>query len=90
MTRRVCIALGAAFALVAAAVIAIRGRARPAAQDEHHPSRPGEGVVSARELDGLTRDQLYARARAENVPGRSKMNKAELRDALADLSANGR
>ena len=32
---------------------------------------------------GRTRDQLYAEARARNVPGRSKMNKAELEQALS-------
>jgi DNA end-binding protein Ku len=89
MTRRVYIALASAIALVVAAV-ALRTRARRAAQDEPGQSPRPEGVVSARELDRLTRDELYARARAENVPGRSKMKKAELRDALADLSPNGR
>lgn len=44
---------------------------------------PLEGVRHAHPLDELTRDELYARARARDIPGRSKMNKAELRRALA-------
>jgi uncharacterized protein (TIGR02271 family) len=34
-------------------------------------------------LDGLTRDELYARARQLGIPGRSKMSKAHLRRAVA-------
>ena len=34
------------------------------------------------ELGDLTRDELYKRAQAEEVPGRSTMTNEELRDAL--------
>ena len=33
-------------------------------------------------LDGLTRDELYGLAQERDIPGRSKMKKDELRDAL--------
>jgi DNA end-binding protein Ku len=34
------------------------------------------------DLESLTKEQLYERAQAEDVPGRSEMTKAELIDAL--------
>jgi DNA end-binding protein Ku len=34
-------------------------------------------------LDGLSREQLYERAQAEDVPNRSKMSKEELVEALS-------
>jgi hypothetical protein len=37
---------------------------------------------STRELDSLTRDELYRRAQAQDIPGRSSMSKEELHDAL--------
>ena len=40
------------------------------------------------ELDTLSRDELYQRAQAEDLPGRSNMNKDELRDALDEDAAN--
>ena len=40
------------------------------------------------ELDTLSRDELYKRAQAEDLPGRSNMNKDELRDALDEDAAN--
>jgi DNA end-binding protein Ku len=36
------------------------------------------------ELEGLSRDELYERAQKEEVPGRSKMSRKELVEALAD------
>jgi DNA end-binding protein Ku len=36
------------------------------------------------ELDGLSRDELYERAQAEEIPGRTKMSKKELVDALTE------
>jgi DNA end-binding protein Ku len=36
-----------------------------------------------RELDRLSRDQLYERAQKQGIPGRTKMSKKELADALA-------
>ena len=36
------------------------------------------------ELDGLSRDELYRRAQAEEIPGRTKMSKKELVKALTE------
>ena len=36
------------------------------------------------ELDGLSRDELYKRAQKEKVPGRTKMSKKELVEALSE------
>ena len=55
-------------------------RAAPAPVADPVPAPPSEPG-----LDGLTRDELYERARAADIPGRSKMNKAQLRDALSGL-----
>ncbi len=38
--------------------------------------------MSERSLDTLTRDELYELARERDIPGRSRMKKDELRDAL--------
>jgi hypothetical protein len=40
------------------------------------------GLRSHRGSGGRTRDQLYAEARHKGIEGRSKMNKAELEDAV--------
>jgi len=40
------------------------------------------GLRSHRGPGGRTRDQLYNEARQKNIPGRSKMSKAELERAL--------
>jgi hypothetical protein len=40
------------------------------------------GLRSHRGRGGRTRDQLYNEARAKNIKGRSKMNKAELERAV--------
>ncbi|HYH59677.1 MAG TPA: Rho termination factor N-terminal domain-containing protein [Thermoleophilaceae bacterium] len=87
MKTRLWIALGMIAAVVA--VIAARRRGQRA------PDEPGapEGVVSARPLDELTRDELYEEARRLDVPGRSTMKKAELRHAVGAAAAvqrNGR
>lgn len=39
--------------------------------------------TKAREKQSETRDELYAQARRRDIPGRSKMTKAELQRALA-------
>ncbi len=36
------------------------------------------------ELDELSRDELYKRAQKEKVPGRTKMSKKELVEALSE------
>ena len=41
------------------------------------------GLRSHHGAGGRTRDQLYEEARKKNVPGRSKMNKAQLEKALS-------
>ena len=81
LTRRLWIALLSAIALFALSLA--RRRRSHATSDPEPKATRHEGVVAARELEGLTRDELYARARAEDLPGRSKMNKAELQRALA-------
>ena len=46
--------------------------------------------ASRSELDSLSRDELYKRAQAEDLAGRSSMNKEELHDALVpDLKKTG-
>jgi hypothetical protein len=48
----------------------------------------GASEGASAHLDLLSRDELYARARAADVPGRSTMRKDELVDALrAELEA---
>jgi DNA end-binding protein Ku len=44
-------------------------------------ARDGDG---REELEGLSRDELYERAQKEHVPGRSKMSRKELVEALAE------
>ena len=82
-TRTALLALAAVAALAAALLGPIRRRR----DGGHAPEVPGERVVAERELDGLTRDELYERARAIDLPGRSRMKKAELLRALADAGS---
>ena len=79
--RKVALVVLAAFAVFAAAVAILRRgqRERPAPTER---AAPTEGVVSERSLDTLTRDELYELARERDIPGRSRMKKDELRDAL--------
>ena len=44
----------------------------------------GSGSDDGEELDDLDRDELYARAKREQIPGRSKMGRKELVAALKD------
>jgi hypothetical protein len=60
------------------------GEARQASRtstDDISSGRRG-GLRSHRGPGGRTRDQLYNEARARNIPGRSKMTKAELERAV--------
>jgi len=41
------------------------------------------GLRSHRGAGGRTRDQLYDEAKRKNIKGRSKMNKAELEEAVS-------
>jgi ferritin-like metal-binding protein YciE len=44
--------------------------------------------AASRDLDDLTREQLYERARELDVSGRSRMSKAELKQAVAERSGS--
>ena len=57
-----------------------RTSARTSTQDISSGRRGG--LRSHRGAQGRTRDQLYEEARRKNVPGRSKMTKAELQRAV--------
>jgi hypothetical protein len=81
MRRAVLVALAACAAFAAAVAILRRGRPQPPPAPPEG-TEPAEGVVSERSLDALTRDELYELARAQDIPGRSRMKKDELRDAL--------
>jgi DNA end-binding protein Ku len=48
-------------------------------------ARDGDG---REELDGLSREELYERAQKEQVPGRSKMSRKELVEALAESDSD--
>lgn len=62
----------------------------PSAQaDEKHTNTSAESATNAAERRRLaegyeTRADLYAEAKRRGIEGRSKMTKAELRDALRD------
>lgn len=62
-------------------------RAKPAAERGKEKKRPtsqrGTGKRRSAELEGLSRDELYERARKLDLPGRSRMSKAELAKAIA-------
>lgn len=59
---------------------------RSLAQDEDGPAAAAasEPTATAEDLDGLTRAELYERAQALDVPGRSSMNKAALAAAVGE------
>jgi len=62
---------------------------QPARESERPPKGHSNGMSARRgksrraELKALSRDQLYERARELDIPGRSRMNKAELAEAVA-------
>lgn len=80
MRRIALVVLAVLAAFVAAVAILRRAQAERSAPVER--SAPAEGVVSETSLDTLTRDELYELARERDIPGRSRMKKHELRDAL--------
>ncbi|HET8727334.1 MAG TPA: DUF6496 domain-containing protein [Alphaproteobacteria bacterium] len=51
--------------------------------DRRYPGARSEAGRSRRDGSEKTRSELYAEARKRQIPGRSKMNKAELQRALA-------
>ncbi len=69
----------AVLAAVIAALVAMR-RLRTA---------PDQGIAPDNPLDTMTRDELYELARERDIPGRSKMNKTELRAALSRAGRSG-
>jgi Rho termination factor-like protein len=77
--RRLLISLAAVVAFVAAAVAIVRSRG----------ASPGQGIVSERPLDAMTRDELYELAREHDITGRSRMKKTELRAALSRAGRSG-
>ena len=77
--RKLSVIALALLAAVAAFVLAVR-QLRAAHQ---------ERVVSETPLDTMTRDELYGLAREHDIPGRSKMNKPELRTALSRAARSG-
>jgi len=46
---------------------------------ERRVATDGDGAA---ELDELNKDELYHRAQEQDIPGRSQMNKEELKEAL--------
>jgi hypothetical protein len=77
--RRLLLPALAALGALAAVLLAVR--VLRSAADER--------VVSERPLDALTRAELYELAREHDIPGRSKMNKPELRTALSRAARSG-
>ena len=57
------------------------GEASRTSLDDISSGRRG-GLRSHRGAGGRTRDQLYNEARQKNIPGRSKMSKAQLEEAV--------
>lgn len=57
-----------------------RGPSDPQARGGRDTNRPTAGGV---DVEGNTRDELYERAKALDVKGRSKMSKLELAQAIA-------
>ena len=60
------------------------GEARQASRSSVRDISSGRrgGLRSHRGAGGRTRDQLYSEAKAKNIKGRSKMNKAQLERAV--------
>ncbi len=56
---------------------------------EREPDQPALHADTARDLDAMSRAELYALARHVDLAGRSGLNKDELRQALGALGAIG-
>jgi hypothetical protein len=83
MKRLVLFALAVATVFVAAVTVVVRSRREASEASEE------ERVVSERPLDTMTRDELYEVARELDIPGRSKMKKPELKDAISRAERSG-
>jgi hypothetical protein len=83
--RRVTLITAAVLAFIGGAfLIVLRRRdTAPAA------ASPVEGVVTERPPETMTRDELYEVARELDIPGRSKMKKPELKDAISRAERSG-
>lgn len=84
--RRMAVALALGGAGIAAAAWAIR-RANDQSRlprEEAVAAGPTAAEREGGEPRGSTRDQLYEEARRREIPGRSKMTKAELQRALEE------
>jgi DNA end-binding protein Ku len=55
----------------------------PAAQSAPPPTANDPIATSVHDLLALTRQELYERAQAREIPGRSRMSKRELAEAIA-------
>ena len=82
MRRAALVMIAVAAAFAAAVAVLRRGRTAPV-----EPA--AERVVSERPLDSMTRDELYKLASELDIPGRSRMKKTELRDALSRAGRSG-
>lgn len=62
----------------------VKGPSDPRAAQKAFAARRGQGeTFGGVDYYGSTRDELYARAKALDIPGRSKMDKKELARAIA-------
>ena len=52
--------------------------------EEREPSAPAVTGTASSDLEGATKQELYEKAKEADIPGRSKMTKDELADALSD------
>jgi hypothetical protein len=79
----------AAFAIGAAALRRwLEEQNAATATEEAPPSAAGSNHTDPA-YDSLTRDELYERAQVAGVKGRSKMNKTELAEAVAQAELGG-
>ena len=68
---------------LAAFVAKFQGENRPAPEETSRPPRREEVI----DLDAVTKQDLYQRARELDIAGRSKMDKAELADAISGAAS---
>ena len=70
------------------------GKAEADVDDEPKAKKSANGskkaAAAADELADMSREDLYARAQKLKIPGRSKMSREDLADAIADAEAETR